>query len=84
MTEDVYFRETLNQGGRGREGGNNCSVNLQGYIDESNLSSPTIIYAQWCDSVLVHWWGGRGGFYLIAFGTFVSSKRILWESLFLN
>ena len=54
MTEDVYFRETLNQGGRGREGGNNCSVNLQGYIDESYLSSPTIIYAQCCDSVLVH------------------------------
>ena len=43
MTEDVYYRETLNQGGRGREGGNNCSVNLQGYIDESNLSSPTIM-----------------------------------------
>ena len=77
MTEDVFFRETLNQGGWGREEGNNCSVNLQGYIDESNLSSPTIIYAQWCDSELVHGWGRRGGFYLIAFGTLVSSKRIL-------
>ena len=60
IAEDVYYRETLNQGGRGR-GGKQLQCKFA-RLDVSNLSSPTLICADCCNFVLVHEWGRRGGF----------------------
>ena len=43
MTEDACYKDTLNQGGKGGRKQLQCKF---ARLDESNLSSPTIIYAQ--------------------------------------